>query len=199
MACTLHGNRYLNITSRCTLRCAFCPKASHDWVLEGRNLHLDREPTVREMIEAVPDPTAVRWVVFSGLGEPTLRLYAALEAASDIRHRGGRIRIDTDGLAGLVFGRDVAPDLEGIVHALHVLLIAQDEDTYNRHCQPTLSGSYPALLDFVDRVREFVPIVTLVVIEGLPGVDIPACRRLAAALDLNLLVHKPGGHPVFLP
>ncbi|MDH3948491.1 MAG: hypothetical protein OEU74_05980, partial [Gammaproteobacteria bacterium] len=26
IAYTLHGNCYLNLTSRCTLRCAFCPK-----------------------------------------------------------------------------------------------------------------------------------------------------------------------------
>ena len=31
VAYELHGNCYLNVTARCTLRCAFCPKFNGTW------------------------------------------------------------------------------------------------------------------------------------------------------------------------
>ncbi len=182
----LRGNRYLNITNRCTLRCTFCPKLNGVWEVQGKDLRLDREPGLDEIVRAAGDPKASNEIVFCGLGEPTLRLYTCLEVASRLRARGGYIRIVTDGLANLVYERDVTPDLEGIVHALSVSLIAQDEETYNRYCRPPRSGAYAAMLDFVQRSREFVPEITLTVIDGLPGVDIGRCAQIAEALGVGL-------------
>jgi predicted PurR-regulated permease PerM len=78
-----------------------------------------------------------------------LRLYALLEVATRLRHRARRIRINTDGLANLVYGRDVTPDMEGLIDALSVSLNAQNAEIYNRHCRPKLPGSWEAMLDFV--------------------------------------------------
>jgi TatD DNase family protein len=133
----------------------------------------------------VGDPQDFGEIVLCGMGEPTLRLYTVLDAATRLRAQGGYIRLNTDGLANLVYGRDVTPDLEGHIHALSVSLNAQDEATYNRHCRPSLPGSYPAMLDFVRRAREFVPSITLTAIDGLPGVDIAACRKIADDLGVD--------------
>lgn len=180
-----HGNCYLNITSRCTLRCRFCPKFNHLWVIAGVNLRLQKEPSVDEVLAAVHDPRAYDEIVFCGLGEPTLRLYEMVEMAAELHQRGARrVRLNTDGLASLVYKRDVTPDLEGPVDALSISLNAQNEAVYNRHCRPTLPGSYNAVLEFADRVRDFVPDVTLTAIDGLEGVDIAACERIA--LDLGV-------------
>ena len=46
IAYLLRGKCYLNITSRCTLRCSFCPKFNQTWVIGGANLRLRNEPTV---------------------------------------------------------------------------------------------------------------------------------------------------------
>lgn len=176
----LQGRCYLNITSRCTLRCGFCFKARHQWVVGGDNLHLRIEPTVGEILTAVGDPRFYQEIVFCGLGEPTLRLYDMLETASELHHRGAaRIRVNTDGLANLVYGRDVTPDFEGVVDALSISLNAQNESVYNRHCQPIFKHAYAGLIDFIDRVRDFVPTVTLTTIEGLDGVDVTECERAA--------------------
>jgi TatD DNase family protein len=186
VAYSLHGNCYLNITNRCTLRCGFCPKFRGNWTVQGYNLHLRHEPTVNEIVEAVGNPRRYREVVFCGLGEPTLRLYDALEAAAELRQRGtARLRLNTDGLASLVYGRDVTPDLEGLIDALSISLNAQDEDTYNRYCRPILPGAYRAMLDFADRARDFVPDVTLTAIDGLEGVDIAACEAVARRLHVK--------------
>jgi TatD DNase family protein len=183
---TLHGGRYLNITNRCTLRCTFCPKFNGSWTVRDYDLRLfGDEPTVDEIVDAVGDPDEVEEVVFCGLGEPTLRLYTLLDAASRLRGRVPRLRLNTDGLANLVYGRDVTPDFEDVLQALSVSLNAQDAETYQRHCRPLLPGAHAAVLDFVKRAREFVPEITLTAIDGLPGVDIAACRKLADDLGVN--------------
>lgn len=180
IAYTLHGNCYLNVTNRCTLRCGFCPKFNHTWDVRGYELRLRREPTAEEILTAAGDPRRYREIVFCGLGEPTLRLYTVLEIASRLRARGGRIRINTDGLANLVYGRDVTPDMEDNVDALSISLNAQNEILYNRYCRPKLAGAYRSLLDFARRACDFVPEVTLTAIDGLPGVDVDACARIAS-------------------
>ncbi len=186
VAYILHGNCYLNITNRCTLRCAFCPKFQREWDVQGHNLRLRYEPTVSEIIEAVGDPRPYQEIVFCGLGEPTLRLYDLLDAAIELRHAGAtRIRLNTDGLANLVYDRDVTPDLEGPIDALSVSLNAQNEEVYERHCRPVLPGSYRAVLEFVDRARDFVPDITLTAIAGLEGVDIAACEQIARRLGVK--------------
>jgi len=183
---TLNGNRYLNVTSRCTLRCTFCPKFNGSWVVRDYDLRLrSEEPDAGALMAAAGDPRDFNEVVFCGLGEPTLRLYTVLEAAAELRQRGARVRLNTDGLANLVYRRDVTPDLEDLIDAVSISINAQDEETYNRHCRPPLAGAFDAALDFAERVRVFVPSVTLTAIDGLPGVDISACREIAEHIGVG--------------
>ncbi len=183
---TLRGGRYLNVTNRCTLRCGFCPKFNGCWTVQDYALRLPREPTVEEMVAAAENPGQYREVVFCGLGEPTLRLYDVLEVATRLRKLGAKaIRINTDGLANRVHGRDVTPDLEDIVDSLSVSLNAQDATTYARHCRPKEAGAYEAVLEFITRAREFVPHVSVSAVDGLEGVDVAACAALAARLGVD--------------
>lgn len=185
LAYALHGSLYLNITYHCTLRCAFCPKFQGEWEVQNYDLLLTREPEAREIIAAAGDPTPYREIVFCGLGEPTLRLEVLLEVAAALRARGARhIRLNTDGLANLVHGRDVTPELARVVDAVSVSLNAQDEFTYNRHCRPKRPGAYGAMLDFVRAARAAGMAVTVTAIDGLPGVDIAACERVAEELGV---------------
>ncbi len=179
------GNCYLNVTNRCTLRCRFCPKFNGNWTIDGYDLRLDREPGTASILAAVGDPQQYQEIVFCGLGEPTLRLYAVLEAGAELRRRGARVRLNTDGLASLVHGRDVTPDLEDSVDAISISLNAQNSAVYARHCRPPIAGAHDAVLDFAERVRDFVPHVTLTAIDGLEGVDIPACRDIADRLGVE--------------
>ena len=181
----LRGSRYLNVTSRCTLRCAFCPKFNGSWTVADYDLRLHQEPDAGQFIAAVGNPRDFQEIVFCGLGEPTLRLYTVLEAAAELRLRGARVRLNTDGLANLVHGRDVTPDLEDSIDALSISLNGQNEEVYNRHCRPPMPGAFEAVLDFAARAREFVPSVSLTAIDGLPGVDIPACRAIAERLGVG--------------
>jgi TatD DNase family protein len=181
----LHGNCYLNVTQRCTLRCRFCPKFNGTWRVKDYDLRLHDEPSAEQLIAAVGDPRRYREVVFCGLGEPTLRLPTVLAVAERLRADGARIRLNTDGLASLTQGSDVTPELAGRIDALSVSLNAQNPEVYNRHCRPKIPGAYAAMLDFVRRARRFVPDITVTAIDGLPGVDIEACAGIADTIGVN--------------
>ncbi|MFB6260158.1 MAG: TatD family nuclease-associated radical SAM protein, partial [Thiohalorhabdaceae bacterium] len=127
LAYQAHGNCYLNLTSRCTLRCAFCPKFHKDWEVDGYDLRLHSSPSADEVMAAVGAPQAYAEVVFCGLGEPTLRLPTLLEVADRLKAAGAAVRLNTDGLASWREGRDVTPELDGRVDTLSVSLNAQNE------------------------------------------------------------------------
>jgi TatD family-associated radical SAM protein len=172
---------YLNITDRCTLECTFCPKTQGILQVHEYDLTLDHRPSSQEIIAAIDDPAAYQEVVFCGYGEPTLRLKVLLEVAKYIKAHGGRVRVNTDGLANLANKRNVLPELAECVDALSISLNAQNAEVYDRHCQPALAGSFEQMLDFVAEAPHYIPDVTATAIDGLEGVDIAACRELAEA------------------
>lgn len=185
IAYPLHGNCYLNITSQCTLRCAFCPKYNRSWEVQSYDLRLHREPTVEEVLEAIGDPGKYREIVFCGLGEPTVRLDALLAIARELKHQGARIRVNTDGLANLREGRDVTPEMAEVVDTLSISMNAQDEATYNKHTRPKLDGAFAAMLEFARLAQEHGMSVSLTAIDGLEGVDIAACEAIAESLGVG--------------
>ncbi len=187
IAYELHGNCYLNITDRCTLRCAFCPKFNKTFEVQGYDLRLKFEPSVGEILAAVGDPGRYKETVFCGLGEPTQRLDVLLQVAGKLKQQGARIRLNSDGLASLVQGRDVTPELAGLIDALSISMNAQNEDVYKRHCRPKKEypGAYQAMLEFANKAKAVIPSVTLTAIDGLEGVDIEACRKIAIELGVQ--------------
>ncbi|MEW5757213.1 MAG: TatD family nuclease-associated radical SAM protein [Pseudomonadota bacterium] len=182
IAYQLHGNCYLNITNRCTLRCAFCPKFNKIWEVQGYSLRTRHEPSAGEILAAVGDPAPYKEIVFCGLGEPTLRLAVLLQVAEQLKAQGARIRVNTDGLASLVYGRDIPPELKGKVDALSISLNAHDEITYSRHCRPLKAGAYQSLMGFIKSASRQIPDVTVTAINGLEGVDMALSRQLAEQL-----------------
>ncbi len=179
IAYPLHGNCYLNITSQCTLRCGFCPKYNRTWEVQSYDLRLHREPTVEEVLDAVGDPLQYKEIVFCGLGEPTERLDAVLAIARDLKEKGARIRVNTDGLSNLREGRDVTPELAEVIDSLSISMNAQDAATYNKHTRPKLRGAFNAMLAFARLAHERGIAVSLTAIDGLEGVDIDACKAIA--------------------
>ena len=178
IAYELHGNCYLNITNQCTLRCQFCPKFNKVWNVQDYNLKLSAPASTTRVLKAIGDPSVYKEIVFCGLGESTMNLSVLLEVSEAI-HPHTRVRLNTDGLGNLVHGMDITQKLSEHIDALSISLNAQSESVYNRHCRPPLSGTFPALLDFIDSAKKHFDDITLTAIDGLLGVDINACRSIA--------------------
>ncbi len=178
---------YLNLTSACTLACTFCPKIrDDDWVVGGWDLRLGRPPTADEVWAQVTEAGVAGRpeVVFTGLGEPTRRLEVLLETTRRLVAAGvARVRLDTDGLANLREGRDVAPDLAAAgLSAVVVSLNAPDAATYARLC-PSRHGeqAWDAVRGFIRAAVRRIPEVQASFV-GVPGLDPEACRREAESL-----------------
>ena len=173
---------YLNITDRCTLRCDFCPKYRvncRNREVHGLDLTLQHLPTAEEVIQAMGDPARYWEVVFCGFGEPTLRLDLVLVIADYIKAHGGRVRLNTDGLANLVHKRNVLPSMQGRIDAVSVSMNADTKRLYDFHCRPAMKNSFETMLAFLNDASAYIPEVTATAVDGLEGVDIDACERLA--------------------
>jgi len=174
----IRNSLYLNITNRCSNRCTFCWKNA-SFVVKGHDLELSREPEADELLQAIGDPKQYREIVFCGFGEPLLRLDLVKTVAAELKKKGGRVRIDTDGQANLVYGRNILPELKGLVDAISVSLNAENAPKYHRLCRsPFGEEGFRGILDFIREAKKAIPEVVATVVE-MPGVDIKACRRLA--------------------
>ena len=169
---------YLNLTNRCSNRCAFCAKNA-SYFVKGHDLALEREPSAEELVQAVGDPRKYQEIVFCGFGEPLLRLETVKTVAAALKKKGARVRIDTDGQANLVYGRNILPELKGLVDAVSVSLNAESPEKYQRLCRsPFGEKGFLGVLDFIREAKKIIPEVVATVVE-MPGIDVEACRRLA--------------------
>ncbi|MBE0575046.1 MAG: YchF/TatD family DNA exonuclease [Desulfuromonadales bacterium] len=184
IAYVIRNSLYLNITNRCTNSCTFCAKF-HDFTVKGHQLCLVREPGIEEVMTAIGDPSSYDEVVFCGYGEPLLRLDLVKAVASFLKQKNILVRINTDGQANLVHGRNILPELAGLVDSISVSLNAPDAATYQKICRSEFGEKgYDALKDFLLEAKKHIPSVTATAVT-LPGIDIAACRKVADELQVD--------------
>ena len=183
IAYRIRNSLYLNITNRCSNRCSFCAKFD-DFTVKGHYLRLEHEPSFAEVMAAIGDPGPVDEVVFCGYGEPMLRVDLIREVAAELKKRGCRIRINTDGQANLVHGRNVLPELAGLVDSISVSLNAADAETYEQLCNtPFGSAGFDGVCAFLIEAKKHIPLVVATAVT-VPGLDVAAVRRLAESLGV---------------
>jgi len=187
LAYVLGDALYLNVTSACTLACTFCPKIRDgDWTVGGYDLRLTRDPAADDVWQAAERAglQGRSEIVFTGLGEPTRRLGVVLDLVRRLKEAGvHRVRLDTDGLASLREGTDVAALLAAAgLDAVSVSLNAPDAETYARHC-PSRYGAaaYPAVQAFIRSCVGAIGEVAASAV-ALPGLSEAECRFAAEAL-----------------
>ncbi len=184
IAYRIRDSLYLNITNRCSNRCSFCAKFD-DFTVKGHFLQLDHEPDAVEVLAAVGEHSGYDEVVFCGYGEPLIRLELVKEVARALKEEGRRIRINTDGQANLVHGRNILPELAGIVDSVSVSLNAADGATYARLCNtPFGDGGFRGVCDFLTQAKQYIPEVIASAVT-VPGLDVAAVRTLAQSLRVT--------------
>jgi TatD DNase family protein len=184
IAYRIRNSLYLNITNRCSNRCTFCPKFD-DFIVKGHDLRLKYEPTFREVMDAVGDPTVYDEVVFCGFGEPLLRLDLVKEVAAELRKLGIKMRINTDGQANLVYGRNILPELHGLVDTISVSLNASNAETYQRLCNtPFGKAGFAGICEFLTEAKRWIPNVVATAVT-VPGEDMTSIRSLAESLGVT--------------
>ncbi|HVN67828.1 MAG TPA: TatD family nuclease-associated radical SAM protein [Candidatus Sulfotelmatobacter sp.] len=186
---------YLNITNRCTNECPFCVRSKGRKFDRQYDLWLEKEPTADELLAAIGDPSRYDQIVFCGYGEPTIRLDVIKEVAKTLkspvpgtRYQVPTIRLDTNGHGNLFWGRNILPELKGLIDKVSVSLNAESAEKYVKLCKP-LQGAkaYDAVLDFLREAKKYIPAVEATVVD-LPGVDEEKCRRIAKELGVSLRI-----------
>lgn len=189
IAYKIRNSLYLNITNQCSNRCSFCAKFDN-FTVKGHNLLLDGEPSREEVMMAVGQPDGIDEVVFCGYGEPLIRLELVKQVAMELKGRGYRIRINTDGQGNMVHGRNILPELAGLVDSISISLNAPDADTYEQICNtPFGEAGFEAVCEFIREAQQHIPQVVASAVT-IPGIDIEACRKLAESLGAEFRVRE---------
>lgn len=183
-------NIYLNLTNRCPNSCCFCVRNQKKGLGDAQDLWLDKEPTVEETVAELDgwDMSLYDEVVFCGYGEPTERMDDVLALADIIHERyGKRVRLNTNGLANLINGRDVIPEMKGRIDNVSVSLNAPSEERYMEICSPRFGiGSYDALLDFIKGCKGVVPGISVTCVSGsITQAEEYECERIARELGVR--------------
>ena len=189
-----YGNTYyINMTNRCPCRCVFCVRNSTPRLGDADSLWLDHEPTVDEIIEAIRevDISSSREIVFCGYGEPTERFDDLKECARRIKEEFGKpVRLDTNGLGNLINGRDIVPEMEGLIDSVSISLNAPNEEEYLEVTKSRFGpGSYEAVLDFIKECRQRINGVTVSVVGGsISPESEEECSRMARQMNVAFRV-----------
>ncbi len=185
---------YVNMTNRCPCACTFCLRQNAPGVYGSDPLWLEREPTVQEVCDSIDkwDLSQYKEIVFCGYGEPTERLPDLLEVARYIKSKSSiPLRINTNGLADLIWQKETAPMLAGLIDSVSVSLNAMDAEEYLRLTRSKFGiGSYDAMLRFTRDCTRYVPNVMMTVV-GEP-VTTPeeqeSCRKICESVGAVLRV-----------
>lgn len=186
----VHNNLYINLTNRCSCSCVFCLRQNRDHMEESDSLWLDHEPTLQEVKDAFAkeDMSQYEEVVFCGFGEPTERMDLLLEVAAFVKENYQKpIRINTNGQANLINGRDVAPELKGLVDTISISLNTPNEEKYNEMVRSIYGDkAYGAMLDFAREAKKYVPNVVLSTVDTtLSKEEEEQCRQICEKLAVT--------------
>jgi TatD family-associated radical SAM protein len=200
----LGNSLYINLTNRCSNACEFCLRngekdlgAEHwntDGDLSGASaLWLEREPDVDEIIADLRTRELSKYdeVVFCGFGEPFTRFDDCAAVANRLKRCGVKIRVNTNGQANLIHGRDVTGEMVGLFDVVSISLNGKNAEEYQRVCHSDYGeAAYDALLDFGQKCAEKGMKTVFTVVDLMSEEDIKLCGEIAAAHGGTLRVRK---------
>ena len=192
-----YGNAlYVNLTNRCDCACVFCLRHNGSkGSIYADDLWLEHEPTREEALEDLlkRDLASYPEIVFCGFGEPTYRIDDILWLVDEMKKAIPDlppVRINTNGHANLIHGRDVTPELAGRIHTLSISLNGSTKEEYVKVTQPRDGDrAWDAMLEFTRRAAKVVPQVVMTIVDkDKTPEEIEACRALCRELGATLRV-----------
>ena len=191
-----YNGLYINLTNRCPCACTFCirQKANGAEFDNVDSLWLEREPTAKEVIDAIKEVaktecfSSYKEFVFCGYGEPTEALDVLLEVAEFLKANYTLpVRINTNGLGDLVNNKPIVPLLAGKIDALSISLNSSDPEIYEKTVRPKFGkDAFPAMLKFAEEAAKVIPKVVLsTVATTITKEDEEECTRLCERIGVT--------------
>ncbi len=188
---TVGNGLYVNTTNRCPCACTFCIRNHKDGINEGDYLWLEREPTVEEICNELKKKSLSDYseVVFCGYGEPSERIDDINQVIDYIRSYSDiQIRIDTNGLANLIYKKDVEEKFSKF-DVISISLNGYDSRTYYEVTKPKFGiQSFDEMLKFAKTVKQYVPEVVLTVVDVIGEEAIEKSRAVAESIGVKFRV-----------
>ncbi len=165
----VHNGLYVNLTNKCPCACTFCLRQDKNAKSLYGDLWLKEEPTVSEVIDEFKKHNLNDYdeIVFCGYGEPTERLYDIFEIAKYLRTVTDLpIRINTNGMADLIWGKSTAKDFEGLIDVVSISLNTPNRERYYEITRNKFGiDAFDGMLDFARTVKNHVKKVILSTVE----------------------------------
>jgi radical SAM enzyme (TIGR04100 family) len=187
------NNLYINLTNRCPCACTFCIRQAGDGVYGSDNLWLPREPTIDEVINEFDKfpPESYNEIVFCGYGEPMERAEDVGTIGRFVKEKIGKtVRLNTNGLGNLIYGKPCEPLLRGAVDIVSISLNAPDKASYNEITRPKWDNAFDELLIFAKNVKNYVPTVMFTIVDVLSPEDTEKCKAIAKECGVELRIRK---------
>ena len=192
------GALYVNLTNRCDCNCVFCLRHNGSkGSIYADDLWLDHEPSRQEALEDLMkrDMSKYRELVFCGFGEPTFRWDDDAWLIDEMKKRGVRlppVRINTNGHANRILGRDITPELKGRVDVVSISLNGSNAKEYTAVTRPSNGEqSWDDMLEFARGAGKYVREVKMTIVnKDKTPEEIEHCRALAESLGATLRVRE---------
>lgn len=193
----LDGNLYINLTNSCTNNCIFCIRSLNDTVV-GANLTLSTENVkASDVIEQIKNKMQpeIEQVVFCGYGEPTLKIEILKEVAGFLRktYPNKKIRINTNGQANFVFGRDIVSEIAPLIDKVSISLNSDNAKQYQELSQSKFGE------EIYEEVKKFAKMCVnagietdLSIVIGYKDyeINIENCKKIASDIGANLRIRE---------
>ena len=165
----LYDNLYVNLTNRCPYACTFCLRQTMDRIGGSDRLWLEREPGYEEVIKEFDrfDMSRYKELVFCGFGEPTEAFDILIMVARYVKEKFDiPVRINTNGVGRLINGRDIVPEMEGLIDTVSISLNNPHKDEYLRLVRSSFGEeSFDEMISFAKECVRYVPHVVLTTVE----------------------------------
>ena len=187
-------NIYVNMTNRCPCSCVFCLRQTKE-MREGNTLWLkEGEPSAEKVLEDFShyDLNLIKELVFCGFGEPLERLYDVCQVIDSLKKQYPdlKVRVNTVGLANLIYEKDITPELDGRVDTISISLNAPTAEEFLEITRSKFGiASFEAVKEFAYLAKRYVPNVVMSVVDKvMPEEKIKLCRDICDELGVTLRV-----------
>lgn len=187
-------NIYVNMTNKCPCNCVFCLRHIKN-MEEDNNLWLkEGEPSIETMKDLFSkyDLSVINELVFCGFGEPLERLYDMCSLIDFLKEKYPdlKVRVNTIGLANLIYEKDITKELKGRVDTVSISLNAPTKEEFYELTRSKFGiESFDAVKEFAVLSKKYVPNVVMTVVEKvMPEEKISICKKICDDLGVTLRI-----------
>jgi TatD DNase family protein len=160
----------------------------------GNDLKLEAEPSPKEVITAIKDPKKYDEVVFCGYGDCLINIEFVKRISRWIKDNGGKVRINTSGLANRYYGKNILPELKGLVDVISISLNGSNPKEHNEINKPMFKEeSFGEVVKFAQEAKNYIPEVVITAVEFL-GFDTSKVEKIAKEIGVQFRIRNHLGN-----